>query len=344
MFRKLVEDRIFNLSGNQFQDFCDIICLKLYPNDYTPVRAGGRNGDGKNDGYCPKARIFFQAHATRGEAEGKIKSKIDLDIDGCLTKHRDVKTWVYLTNDTLTGEIHRHIDNVVRPKYSNVKIEIWDHKVIADKISELPEEEIKEILGMNSDGKTIKNYHAEKGATLIDNSGIVKGGLIGTQNNYYAADQENEDREITVIDEIFNDVIKQLEGNVDHDRSTKHLNLRDKIKLNFEDENDQDIVRRYFEYALLKINLVQMRIEQEDPEIQIDLQSFVFAKYNELHRKNLSNIEILEGLFAEFIIEGRNDDPIYSNLTRAFVLFFFDDCTIFEKTREEIDKQIKLFH
>jgi hypothetical protein len=72
----IIEDRIFNLVGNSFQDLCDRLCLKLYPDDYTPVRAGGPKGDTKNDGYCPKAKIYFAAHATMGYDRGRFKSVI----------------------------------------------------------------------------------------------------------------------------------------------------------------------------------------------------------------------------------------------------------------------------
>jgi len=40
--RTIVENRITALSGTQFQDFCNRRCLKLYPDDYTPVRAVGQ--------------------------------------------------------------------------------------------------------------------------------------------------------------------------------------------------------------------------------------------------------------------------------------------------------------
>jgi hypothetical protein len=48
----------------------------LFPGDYHPVRPGGQHGDTKNDGYCPKARVFFAAHATRGESAEKSKARL----------------------------------------------------------------------------------------------------------------------------------------------------------------------------------------------------------------------------------------------------------------------------
>ena len=133
--RRIVEDRIINLDGNTFQDLCDRLCMKLYPDDYTPVRAGGPKGDTKNDGYCPKARIFFAAHATRGEKIFKTKRKIKSDLEGCLKKHNNIASWIFLTNDTLVGEVEKFVDEL-REEHSNINIETWGHKRIAEKICE----------------------------------------------------------------------------------------------------------------------------------------------------------------------------------------------------------------
>jgi hypothetical protein len=86
--------------------------LKIYPDDYTPVRAGGPKGDTKMDGYCPKAKIYFAAHATRGENISATKKKIRSDLEGCLKEHKDVKKWVYLTNDTLLGEVEQSVEEL----------------------------------------------------------------------------------------------------------------------------------------------------------------------------------------------------------------------------------------
>ena len=95
---RIVEDYIKAIEFTHFQDFCDRLLLKLYPDEYTPVRAGGRNGDMKNDGYCIVSRIFFQAHATRGESAKATKEKIKNDLEGCLDKWKNVKEFVYITN------------------------------------------------------------------------------------------------------------------------------------------------------------------------------------------------------------------------------------------------------
>ncbi|WP_354401182.1 hypothetical protein [Streptomyces sp. PvR018] len=144
--RKLLEGQLLRLEGNAFQDCMDRLGLELYPSDYQPVRAAGPRGDTKNDGYCPKARVFFAANATRGERIDKTKAKVRGDLEGCLQEHRDVQVWRFLTNDTLPGEVDQFIDNELRPLHPSVTIEVWGLKTLADVISKLKHEQVDRII------------------------------------------------------------------------------------------------------------------------------------------------------------------------------------------------------
>ncbi|WP_406133847.1 hypothetical protein [Streptomyces zaomyceticus] len=144
--RKLVEGQLLRLEGSAFQDCMDRLGLELHPDDYQPVRAAGPKGDTKNDGYCPKARVFFAAHATRGERLDKTKAKIRGDLEGCLKEHRDVRVWRFLTNDTLPGEVDQFIDNDLRPLYPNVTVEVWGLKTLASEVSKLNRQQIDRII------------------------------------------------------------------------------------------------------------------------------------------------------------------------------------------------------
>ncbi|MFD0068359.1 hypothetical protein [Streptomyces sp. NPDC127574] len=148
--RKLVEGQLLRMEGVTFQDCMDRLGLELYPGDYQPVRAAGPKGDTKNDGYCPKARVFFAAHATRGARIDKTKTKIRGDLEGCLQEHRDVKVWRFLTNDTLPGEVDQFIDNELRPRYRGVTIEVWGLKTLAAEITELKREQVDRIIDVVS--------------------------------------------------------------------------------------------------------------------------------------------------------------------------------------------------
>ncbi|MFJ9590906.1 hypothetical protein [Streptomyces acidicola] len=95
MLRKLVEGQLLRMEGNAFEECMDRLGLELRPGDYQPLRAAGPKGDTKNDGYCPKARVFPRRRSA-------------VFLEGCLQEHRDVDVWRFLTNDMLPGEVdHR---------------------------------------------------------------------------------------------------------------------------------------------------------------------------------------------------------------------------------------------
>lgn len=162
-------------------------------------------------------------------------------------------------------------------------------------------------------------------------------------NNYQAgrdliinptATTQAEEQDFGIIDEIFKDVIKKLDAN-DYKLISGHIKVKEKIEINFSNEEDRKRIQEYFKSAYTKIALIEKRIREEDPEIQNDLQGHVFGKYNILKDDGLNNMQILEGLFEQFIFAGKKNNPQYSNLTRAFILFFFDDCTIFERVSSD---------
>ncbi len=142
---KIVSDYIKAIEATHFQEFCDRLLLKIHPNDYTSVRAGGSNGDMKNDGYCYVSRKFFQAHASRGETASKIKDKIKTDLEGCLEKQSDVQEFIYLTNDTLIGEIEKFIDDL-RRGHPEIQIATWGPLRLAERICQFDLKDIEFII------------------------------------------------------------------------------------------------------------------------------------------------------------------------------------------------------
>ncbi len=145
---------------------------------------------------------------------------------------------------------------------------------------------------------------------------------------------KSDEKDFGIIDEIFKSVIKNL-GSSESQPDKEYINLSKKIEINFKDKEERRRVQGYFKYAYTKIALIEKRIQEEDPEVQNDLHGHLFQRYNSLKDGGLNNLQILEELFSQFIIPGKKDNAEYTNLTRAFILFFFDDCTIFEKTESE---------
>jgi hypothetical protein len=149
-----------------------------------------------------------------------------------------------------------------------------------------------------------------------------------------------EEEELSIVDEIFDYVLNEIkEGAGDKFKPGENLNLTDKIKLNFKNEEEQEEVIIYAKAAILKRDLIKQKYQSSETEKQKDLHSHIFGLYKEYKRAGKDNIEVLTALFKYFTPKNRVDNPTYVNLAKALILFFFEDCTIFEKTKSEQFKQ-----
>lgn len=145
-----------------------------------------------------------------------------------------------------------------------------------------------------------------------------------------------EEAEVTIIDEIFQDVLAAIKANPPSAAPAgPSIALNEKISINFISTEEQEAVAEFVRAALLKMTLIEGTFKTLDVETQKDITGHVFHRYSERKLKGAKNIDILLELFTEFTPATKASDPRFTNLARAFVLFFFDDCTIFEKTEQE---------
>ena len=315
---KLVEDNIKSIDSHLFQDFCDRLLLKLFPNDFTPVRAGGSHGDMKNDGYCYLDRIFFQAHASRGESAVRIKKKIETDLKGCLEKQQDVKTFIYLTNDTLIGENENFIDGL--RKIHNIKIETWGHKKLADKISDIKE--------------------------ISDIEYIIDRKLIEYEKNIV-----EEQKDYGIIEEIFDFIFDKLGSipsvQITNDRLTEIL---EKIELNFTPDN-QKVVRKSISELWEHKNLVERFVQEQsriDENEVLALQIFITNRFLEIRGTSLveervRDYSIFEKIALTLLPTKSNKNPKYIINGTAIVLYFWELCNFGKRTRSQ-GEQTDLFN
>lgn len=165
-------------------------------------------------------------------------------------------------------------------------------------------------------------------------AGDANGSQFANEINNYNILQNEEDQDFNIINEIFEFVLKNVKDS-DPSKVDDHLNVTDKIKLNFIDNSDQNAVSEYYRLAFPKINLIEKRLKEEENEIQNDIQSLVFEMYYKKKSNNKKNIDIMHELFDEFVTnfvpKNKKNDPSYRQMAKSFILFYFDDCTIFEK-------------
>jgi hypothetical protein len=226
-----------------------------------------------------------------------------------------------LTND----EDEFTVDKLVKMKSSHQEMMQSSTFSISDELAE----------------QALKNYHNYYISQDITNSGS------GVQNNYFynnsGSVSNDTEEDLGIISEIFDYVLDKLKTGIGDDfNDTRNIFVDDKIKLNFPDKEDAEDVSGYFKFAYQKIGLITAKYRMLDTEDQKDIAAFINLQYSKLKRSKSSNVEILHELFDHFIPAARKSNPKYVALSQAFVLFFFDDCTIFEKTIDEKTKQTNL--
>jgi|APLak6261698768_1056241.scaffolds.fasta_scaffold00258_8 DNA primase catalytic subunit len=169
-----------------------------------------------------------------------------------------------------------------------------------------------------------------------------------TTFNQYVTNANNQEEELGIINEIFNFVIEEAK-NIDVENSKKAftsdrlIHIKNKIVLNFPEKEEIIEVQRYFTTLFTKIHSVEKSFQTLDENEQQSIHFYISSKYYDFKRKELKPIEILKKLAEIFIPPAQHKNPTYVSIAQSIVLFFFDDCTIFEKTILEENGQQSLF-
>lgn len=167
--------------------------------------------------------------------------------------------------------------------------------------------------------------------------------------NYFLDSATNQEAELGVINDIFIYVIENSKSqeniisNENPDFQNKLLHLNEKIKLNFQTENEIKEVQEYFTKLFSKISSVEKGFQLLDEDAQMDVHFYISSLYQDLKRAEENKVVILRQLTDAFIPPNHLKNPTYVSIAQAIVLFFFDDCTIFEKTKKESNNQTNLF-
>lgn len=161
-----------------------------------------------------------------------------------------------------------------------------------------------------------------------------------TYVNNFATDE----KDYGIITEIFEFVFKKINDDESTETESssvkdKLIRIKEKIELNFKNAKEQNEVKEYFTKLYTKIFFVEKAFQALNSEEQNDIHFYISRIYNSLKRSddNKSSIQILNELSLSFIPESHSQNPTYNSIAQGIVLFFFDDCTIFEKTDKEPD-------
>ena len=153
---------------------------------------------------------------------------------------------------------------------------------------------------------------------------------IGDGNFNQQIDAFKED--LGIIDEIYKAVLKSRKKNISGAGGKNFIDVNKKIELNINNSDERKEIKELFESIYDKISLVEKTFSNLDKGDQREIHIDIKDQYNERIRSFQSDTyKILRDLIKHYTPSDKTKNPRYNNLAKAFVLFFFDDCTIGRK-------------
>lgn len=142
---------------------------------------------------------------------------------------------------------------------------------------------------------------------------------------------------ISVIEEILDLCISRMEESdlPPHSNDLTLTHTREKIQINFTDEDDAEMVNSYLLNAIPNSNLIGEVINEHPTLDQAQLEDYLRDVYNKHKLQDNRPLAILMAMVDMFIPKGKEEDILYITWSRYFVMKFFENCTIFKKTQKE---------
>ncbi|MDH5327102.1 MAG: hypothetical protein OEZ68_21125 [Gammaproteobacteria bacterium] len=145
-----IENALLSKNEQEYEDFfCDVM-EALYSDDFQLVKASGRAGDGKSDGFLVSEKCVFQSYApSSGFNKSKLLRKIEGDFYGAKEKWgTKMEKWTFVHNDP-EGIPKYAIDLMQQLRKDNPEIEItsWRPTLIKDKALSLPVNKLTDMFG-----------------------------------------------------------------------------------------------------------------------------------------------------------------------------------------------------
>lgn len=149
---------------------------------------------------------------------------------------------------------------------------------------------------------------------------------------------DNPRNSIPVINEIISTCIERIKtsppvSTISADERLLHS--KEKIELNFQGTSDADQVTEYLRHSLAYSDTIAEAINQYPGLDPVDLEDYMRDVYNKHKLKDSRSMHILLAMFDSLVPAEKADDIIYLSWSRRFVMKYFENCTIFERTKAE---------
>lgn len=173
---------------------------------------------------------------------------------------------------------------------------------------------------------------------------LFKGGLENIEKVVAYLDRElkssvdNPTKSVGIINDIISHCVSSMKGAAIETKTNQDLSIftKEKIRLNFTDSDEAEYVARYILESVLASTDLNDAINYFPGLDSSDLEGYMSHTYLRFSQNSKSPLETLLKMFDFFTPDNKIDDYAYLAWVRRFVGKFFENCTIFKKTKNEM--------
>lgn len=173
---------------------------------------------------------------------------------------------------------------------------------------------------------------------------LFKGGLDSLEKVVNYLDRElksgidNPTKSVGVINDIISHCVSSMKGAAIETKTNQDLSIytKEKIQLNFEDPHEAEFVAGYIRESVIYSTDLNDAINFFPDLDSSDLEGFMSHIYLKMSQDSKSPMETLLKMFDFFTPAEKAGDYSYLSWVRRFVGKFFENCTIFKKTKTEL--------
>ena len=295
----MFENKIYSCEGQKFEDLFIAIMTNRNPN-FEAVKAYGKEGDHKNDGFDKTKGTYYQVFAPENIKKPKTINeavkKLEKDFTGLYGYWNSlcpIKSFYFVINDKFKGipaPIQKKcLELRLQKKYKNIKIDLFTAKDLRKEFNALSKEEMCQIIG------NIPDSHID----------TIKIDALSRTIKYISNMKFKDPSEDELVVPEFNEKIK-FNG------------LSDSIKAYLNSGSYQEgILKEYFNNEPGTDEIVQKKFHALYLESK--------EKYND-NNKNYSN-----NRFAYILEKASTEDTIaIKSCVLVLMAYYFASCDIFE--------------
>jgi hypothetical protein len=148
------ENKLLKANGQTFEDLFTQVMVLLYP-DFRKVKAYGKLGDRKNDGFIPSENTYFQCYAPENiqKSKSNLIKKLNEDFGGLLNYWNNngfnVEKFFFVVNDKgngLSPEAYVELQTIAKANPA-VEMKFWLMPQIKTNFLRLAKLQVMEVVG-----------------------------------------------------------------------------------------------------------------------------------------------------------------------------------------------------